>query len=254
MNPVSYDQQILEETPAKVIPFLRALATNTEIRAAMYGCGYTEQEQSHAWKLLLSATGYAPAGLASFDDEKARAAIAELDAWDESGFRRVHAALGRLHPDQDAFVFAGLDPVKGPGAVASVATLLDRLDALESSADRTATREADRAAIATLAARGIDTTLRARLREVVKVAQTAKQPVAAEVVPAAADRQNALRELRAWHKDWSETAHAVIRRRDQLILMGLAKRYSRQEGADDGEIAASVTDGANAAASAASSD
>jgi hypothetical protein len=44
--------------------------------------------------------------------------------------------LGRLYPDQDAFVFAGLEPSTGPGAVLSVATLLDRLDALESSPAR----------------------------------------------------------------------------------------------------------------------
>ena len=38
------------------------------------------------------------------------------------------------------------------------------------------------------------------------------------------EREEALRELRAWYKDWSETARAVIGRRDHLILMGLAHR------------------------------
>jgi hypothetical protein len=208
----------------------------------MFGCGYTEQEHSHAWKLVLTTSGYTPAGFVAVDDEKVRAAIAELDAWDESGFRRVHAALERLHPEQDAFVFAGLDAAQGPGAVVSVATLLDRLDALESSPDRAATRDADRAAIATLTQRGIDASLRKYLRYVVTAAQTTTAPVPVPATGAAeADRQIALRELRAWHKDWAETAHAVIRRRDHLILMGLGKRYSRQDGADDGAASAATT-------------
>jgi hypothetical protein len=250
MKTISYEQQILEETPAKVIPFLRAVATNKEIRAAMHQCGYTEEEQARGWQLLLAATGYVPTGYGTTDDDNARAAIAELDAWDESGFRRVHAALGRLHPDQDAFVFAGLDPAQGASAVVSVATLLDRLDALESSPDRAATRDADRAAIATLARRGIDAAVRAHLHAVVKTAQTAKLPVPADTPPVVADRQNALCDLRAWHKDWAETAHAVIRRRDQLILMGLAKRRTAKDDAQEGDAAnGATTDAGNGAAS-----
>jgi hypothetical protein len=229
MKTISYEQQVLEETPARAISFLRAIATNKAIRTAMQQCGYTEEEHAHGWRLLMAASGYRTSGFTSADDENARAAIAELDAWDEPGFRRVHAALGRLHPDQDAFVFDALDPAQGVGAVVSVAALLDRLDALEGSPDRAATRDADRAAIATLARRGIDTELRAHLHALVKTAQTAKLPVPTQRAVAVADRQKALCDLRAWHKDWAETAHAVIRRRDQLIVMGLAKRHGPKD-------------------------
>jgi hypothetical protein len=61
------------------------------------------------------------------DDGAARAAIAELDEWDEPGFRRIAAALERLHPDAHAFVFAGLEAARGTGSVLSVTTLLDRV-------------------------------------------------------------------------------------------------------------------------------
>jgi hypothetical protein len=221
----SYERQILEETPEKVLPFLRAIATRVEIRVAMLGAGYTAEEQAYGWKLLLDVSGHAPAALPPGDDERARAAIAELDAWDESGFRRIHAALGRLHPEQDAFVFAGVGPGHGVGAVISVATLLDRLDALEKSPDRSSTRDADQAAMATLAKRGIDAALRQHLRELVAVAQTARLPTTPEPAePSEDQRQETLKILRAWYKDWSETAHAMIRRRDHLVLMGLAKR------------------------------
>jgi len=79
-------------------------------------------------------------------DAAARAAITEIDAWDEPGFRRVGAALGRLHPEQHAFVFDGLTAARGQGSLVSVTTLLDRLDALDSAPDREATREVDHAA------------------------------------------------------------------------------------------------------------
>jgi hypothetical protein len=237
MKTVSYEQQILEETPARAIRFLGAIATNRAIRTAMQQCGYTEEEHAHGWRLLMAASGYRTASFTSAEDDNTRAAIAELDAWDEPGFRRVHAALGRLHPDQDAFVFDRLEPAQGVGAVISVATLLDRLDALESSPDRAATRDADRAAIATLAKRGIDAELRAHLHALLKTAQTAKLPVPSETEVPIADRHKALCDLRAWHKDWAETAHAVIRRRDQLILMGLAKRRTGKDDQGDGSSA-----------------
>jgi len=214
---------VLEEIPARVLLFLRAVATKIEIRTTLVTAGYTEEEQSYGWKLLLEASGYAPSALPVSGDDKARAAIAELDDWDESGFRRIHAALGRLHPEQDAFVFAGLEPGKGPSAVVSVATLLDRVDALESSPERAATAKADKKAIATLAQRGIDAAERARLRELVEIAKG----ISSADVSAASEsdeRQRALAELYAWYKDWSETARALIRRRDHLVLMGLAKR------------------------------
>ncbi len=215
---------VLNQTPTRVLPFLRAMATRIEVRVVMAANGYTEEEQLLGWKLLLSATGYKAPPMPITDDARARASIAELDAWDEPGFRRIHAALGRLYPDQDAFVFAGLEPSTGPGAVLSVATLLDRLDALESSPARAAKRDGDQAALATLARRGVDKNERNRLRALVTTAQQAKIPVMAIADPSIATaRDQALRDLYAWYNDWSQTAHAVIRRRDHLLLMGLAK-------------------------------
>jgi hypothetical protein len=174
------------------------------------------------------------------DDEEARAAIAECDAIDESLFRRAHAALDHHHPEQDKFVFADLTPGRGAQAVLSVGIFLDRIDALESSPDREATREEDQAAVALLAKRNIGPEQRLYLRDLVETAQMAEFPV--EFEPAnvtAEEREEALRELRAWYKDWSETARAVIARRDHLILMGLAHRKrpardgSVEEAADD---------------------
>lgn len=41
---------------------------------------------------------------------------------------------------------------------------------------------------------------------------------------ASGEREQGLLALRAWYLDWSDTARAVISRRDYLIRLGLAQR------------------------------
>jgi hypothetical protein len=238
--------------PGRVLTFLRAAATKLEIRVALFGAGYTTEEQDEGWRLLHKACGHVPGVASPSDDAAARAAIAEIDAWDEPGFRRIGAALGRLHPEQQAFVFAGIEAARGAGSLLAVATLLERLDQLEKGrqgagggAGSRAAVAADRAAIATLTARGITPEVRGRLRELVKVAQTAQAPVF-PTDATAAEREAALLELRAWYADWSETARAVIQRRDYLVMLGLTQRkVSKDAGEGDADADSSgETDGA----------
>jgi hypothetical protein len=237
MTAKTYQQQQLEATPGRAILFLRAIATNQAIRFPMADVGYTEAEQTEGWRLLLDATGYAAQITGSPSDQAARQAIAELDNWDEGGFRRIHAALERLHPEQDKFVFAGLSPSRGPTAVVGVAKLLERLDQLEQGGNE------DRSAIATLEKRGIDANLRAHLRGLVTTAQAASPMDLPSDAPSADTQQMALEALHNWYRDWSETARAVIRRRDHLILMGLAKRRTAQDDGTDSEEIVSAPDG-----------
>ncbi len=232
IDATDYEKRVLAAVPAKALTFLRAIATKVEIRALLFGAGYTQAEQEQGWTWLHVVTGYVPPSGTPADDAAARAAIAELDEWDEPGLRRIGAALQRLHPAQYEFVFAGLDSAQGVGAVLSVSTLLQRLDALENGADRTSTREADRAAIATLTARGITPELRAHLGSLVSVAQGVATPDLSD--PAADQRDEALLNLLAWYKDWSETARAVVHRKDYLIMLGLSKRR-QSKGNDDVE-------------------
>jgi hypothetical protein len=72
--------------------------------------------------------------------------------------------------------------------------------------------------------------VRAHLRDVVANAKRAVLPVGAPPAPSPDQvaQTRALSTLYAWYKDWSETAHALIHRRDYLVLMGLAKRRSRR--------------------------
>jgi hypothetical protein len=230
---INVSSRTLEETPARAIPFLRALATNVNIRAIMMSAGYTDADQSRGWELVFTASGYARPEPSVTDDQVARDAIAEVDNTEEPLFRRTRAAFDRLHPEQSAFVFNGLETTTGPAAIVTMTTYLDRIDALESSPERAATREADHAALQTLEQRGIGKAERARLRHLLGVARGIVAPVTLPVAPSTEDRDQALRELRAWYVDWAETARAVIRRRDHLILMGLAHRKPRGAGAED---------------------
>ncbi len=218
-----YEKRVLAATPAKALTFLSTVATKVEIRAQLFAVGYTQAEQGLGWRLVEKASGYVPGVASVEDDAVARAAIAEVDAFDEPGFARIGSALERLHPEQHEFVFEGLEPGRGSGSLIAVRTLLDRLDELESGKSRKGTQKADRAAIDTLTKRGITPELREHLRSLIQTAQTAAEPAYPES-PSEEERHAALLELRAWYKDWSQTARAVITRKDYLIMLGLSKR------------------------------
>lgn len=220
-------RQILDDLPGRALKFLSTLSKSKTIHAALAERAYTEDEHQEGWDLVLQVSGYhLPRGAARDEDPEVSHAVVTLDLWDEPNFRLIHAALARRHPDQDAFVFNNLEPATGAGAVISVSTLLDRLDALESGEERKATRKADLAALATLAKRKFTKDERARLRALVKVAlKPAKLDPASASSPgdSEAEQQKALLKLWSWYCEWSETARVVITRRDHLIRLGLAK-------------------------------
>jgi hypothetical protein len=218
---VSHD--VLEATPGRMFRFLRAVAQRSEIRSALEAHGYTPEVHERGWRLLDNVSRGRPKPSVS-NDVVVRDSIAELDGWDERGFRICRAALAHLHPEQEAFVFESLEPAAGPEAVLTVSTLLDRLDALEGAPEREATREADHAALETLEQRGITRAERRRLRELVRVARTAVPTQGVNGAPNQEQYKSDLLALYAWLVDWSEMARVLIRRRDLLVLLGLARR------------------------------
>lgn len=220
-------QETLDTTPERAIKLLRGIGTIPMIRAALAARGYTQAEHDRGWSLLQAASGYSHATDFGLDvDSATRDAIAQVDAWEEDGLRTVRAALTYRHPQQANVLLAGLSPTHGAGAVVTVATLLDRLDALAASA-----APEDAAAAAMLASRGLDDAERRRVRALVDIAKRGAAPAApdprvqAEEASAAA-HQAALVGLRAWYEEWSEMAKIAIKRRDRLIRLGLAKRKS----------------------------
>jgi hypothetical protein len=221
-----------DEILARCVLFLKALGTFLPLRVALARNGYTADEHELGWKLLHKATGF----FAPFPTENevgtVQEAIAELDAADEPLFRRARAALGRLHPRQEQFVFDGLEPATGAAAVDSIERFLERLRELEAGASRASTREADQAALRTLAQRGVDESERERLRGLVRMAR--QTPEQATSTQSADELARDIDAVCAWYLDWSETARSVVTRRDHLIRLGLAKpRQSRKQHGDD---------------------
>jgi len=211
---------------SRALNLLSGIARFPEIAGALSGYGYSQEEHALGWALIAEAGGK---NLMVIPHEVTpnvvRDAIAMIDGWDESTFRLASKALLRGHPAQHAFVFEGLKPDTGLGSVLAVQTFLERLTALESSVEREATREADTAALATLASRGINREERERMGELVRLAQSIPTGGGASAEEAAATREEqrkaALIELHFWWDDWAEVARQCISKRLYLRAMGL---------------------------------
>jgi hypothetical protein len=219
-------RRVLDETPRRVFTMLQAVGTMVSINEALVAEGFSQAEQDHAWGLLHNICNYHKDSAASPIDSRVRNAIVELDAWDEPNLARISATVGRLHPDQYDAMMRNLEATTGVAAVLVVERTLDRLDELEKSTD-----EKQRAVVATLAARGYDTKERKRLRDLVTVAKSAPTLPVVGADPDEVRLQDLLA-LYRWYRDWSETARAVITRRDYLIRLGLATRRQPATEAD----------------------
>ncbi len=180
-------------------------------------------------------------------DEAAREATAELDANDEPMFALISAALIFDYPEQHDVLFAGgLKAATGAQSIETHALMLDRADDLESGKDRKATRKADQAALAKVAEKGITVEERKRLRKLIEVAKGGNvEPETMPVEdpgPVNLDDPHTrdMIDLYAWLYEWSETAKVVIKRRDLLIRMGLAKAKKRAKTPEKPEPSAPV--------------
>lgn len=213
---------VLQETPVRSLRFLASISKYPAIRDRLAARGYSEEDHNEGWALFLTVSGYRQAPPAATRNQAVVAGVAELDAWVEPNVRIVRATLERRYPEQASFVLAGLENGSGAAAVVTVVTLLDRLDLLQSSPQREATREADHAALAMLTRRGLGPDERTRLRTLTAMVLSPEPAAPAAVSPL--DYEQALRRLHAWYAEWSEVARAVITRRDHLIGLGLARR------------------------------
>ncbi len=225
----------LEKAPGRVLRFLRAVSANGSIYRLLATRGYDQEVHKEGWTLLEQEAGSVPASLGEpelLNADLATAAMDELDQWDEPWFEIVRVTLARHFPQQRDFIFAkGLRAAQGPGAVLAVGTLLDRLDELESSPERQATRALDLQALERLASRGLNAQERQRLRGLIEQAQSLPSiplELPSDDDEAAAQHLSNLHNLHLWWKEWSTIAQSVIARRSYLIQLGLAKRRSPQ--------------------------
>lgn len=197
----------------------------------MRGYGYTDAHHANGWTLLHAASGYSEATpLGSTTDATTRDAITAIDNEDEDRFRVTRATLVHRFPAQASAVLDGIGPSTGSDSVVNMKKLVERIRTLQKSTDAT-----DKAAFEELASRKFDDANLTRLEAL--LATAAQAPEIAPVDTTAADAAEsshlaALRALRTWYEEWSEIARAAVKRRDHLILLGLAKRKGCSSGAD----------------------
>jgi hypothetical protein len=226
----------LEDTPARVTTMLGALATVPEIRAIMAHDGHmTERDLAQGRALLLDVIAVPLAAEPAFDSTEAlakRAAQVQVDQWDEPTYQRAAGVLRRFYPSAAEYVFRDLAASRGIDAVRGALTFFARLDALENGTDpeRASSRDDDKKAVELLASRGIDKAERKRVGDLAALAIAPTEAPAAPVAsPNIQKRRESLVALRRWYDDWSATAHAVIRKRQYLIRMGLGRRKRRAD-------------------------
>lgn len=243
--------RLLEDGPERVVRFILAARRHKHIFRLLHARGYTAAAVREAWDLLDALGGVTAAAAEGADDEpsadeKAVAkAMADLDAWDEPNFAVIDVALRRRHPEQHKFLFAGnLKARTGPLAVAGVRTMAQRLDALESSPDRKATRKDDKAALDLLAKRGIDKAEREKVAAwLATIGDQDDTLLDGEGDSAVADRKNELERrntlvrLREWYEEWARVARASVKRKRDLMHLGLARQKKSKAPTDstDGE-------------------
>jgi hypothetical protein len=228
MSPVEGHDSIARSTlhaaEQRAVTFLKATGVSPRIRAALAAAGFSRKVREEGYRLYFKVVGYTVSDAPT--DTTAAQAFEELEAWQSAGFARARAALHHLHPEVEAFVFAGLVAVRGPSALGAVATFLRRCEELESAAERKATRKEDKAALATLEERGITKGLRDELKA--KLALATLEADAGADAPEVSSEELARREhqlaLYRWLQDWSETARAVLTNRSDLIRLGVARR------------------------------
>jgi hypothetical protein len=227
-KPLTLHRSTAELSLNRALQFLRTVGTDPAIYGSMQQTGFGVADVKQGWTLVLKACS-APGAATQFTPQAGPVAEAtqKIEAWQSTMFLRAHAALRRLHPKQDAFVFENITPGSGAVGVVAVSMFLERLDALDGSPDRKATRKVDHAAMSTLERRGVTKAERKQAKELVHLVETTPAPEMIETAPPTDERMAALTELYGWVQDWSDCARSVIARRDQLLRLGIGKRRPR---------------------------
>ncbi len=231
---------------AQIQRFLTNVADPVIVRrAALHG--YDDQEHAQGWSLYGQATGMDRA-LSFFvsakeqtevsADDFTKSLLRVIDQFENKWFPRAESVLKRYidatqHPTFNAAFFEDLvQQPEGPLVVDSASKLLDRMEALESSAVSGA-----REAFGSLVKRGLTVevrnTIRAQLESARKL-RPASSPTAATTVDLAEAAQNqraAYEKLVSWHQDWATTFRQELDHHS-LLRLGLRSPRSSKRSPD----------------------
>jgi len=233
-------RKTLAELPRKVVHFILATNADPEIRKVMALNGFSQKEVDEPWRLLQQLGSVGPTDVPNDVAE----AIAQIARWYTPNLAKVDATLRHYHPAQAAFVLKELDPASGYQAVLAAATLVDRLEALESDPTRKETHDADLAALALLSERGVSKSERTRVRGLIKIALSVSPVVdmpTEDPATMTSEREKILLQLFAWYRDWTKMAKVFVKRREWLIHIGLGRRQTRRAKKTDTGVTTTTT-------------
>ena len=170
-----YSQKVLDETPPRVLKFLTGIDTNHQIRIIMADAGMEDYDLNKGGDLLrdcLFSTKDVKKYNETYSVEANREASSELIKINKTFFARCRAPIKSYYPNTYEYLFYEIQGVQSSEVIFNVATLLARLDLLESGGDpsRVGHFEDDKAAVELLAKRGIDANERRRLQGLIDVA------------------------------------------------------------------------------------
>lgn len=201
---------------------LRGLAINPRARSILGGVGYTDEEHARGWNNYVTLMGSERPVSNVVIAPDAKAAVDELDKSDETLFKLTRFSLQSRFPEQCSKLFDGLSAQTGYNAVLSMETFLTRIQELREGSPT------DQAAVELLRSRQILSEEREKeLLSAIQVAKGLNAPIAPRLTDDAAYQQ-AAREFIDWVREWRGIASIAITRRDDRIMLGLAKRRTQK--------------------------
>src|SRR5277367_4674741 len=94
-----------EQALIRTVLFLRTVGTDPDVRAALAGTGFAQKDADEGWSLLRAACMGVGDAHGTPHDSAREGAQGALDAFAKTMLPRARAALRRLHPPQQAFLF-----------------------------------------------------------------------------------------------------------------------------------------------------
>jgi hypothetical protein len=223
----------LETALGRSTQFILGVNGNAVIRTLLGARGLTDTEIVKGRTLVDEVLSVRiPGGHQGVTPESvaAQAAAGTLDVLDEPLLRETDAILSNGHEGARDYLLRDLQPAEGVDSVLVAQTYVRRYRALQEGTDpdRASTRDADRAAIDRLSARGYDD---ATITEIERLVETAFAPTPVlastmEVEAATAARREKLVALKKWYDEWATTARIYLTKKSHLIALGLANRKS----------------------------
>ncbi|MDX9722312.1 MAG: hypothetical protein RBU37_16330 [Myxococcota bacterium] len=217
----------IDRALARGSKFLRALGINPRARRTLAAGGYSEADHQRGWELYLVLMGNGRKHGNAIIGEEPKAAIEEIDRSDEPMFKLARFSLEGRYPAQCEMLFDNLSAQVGYDSVIAMQTFIRRVQALRAGSPE------DQAAAELLRQRKILTAEReSALLHAIEVAMGLKLPAA---VPVDDDDsyQQAARDFIAWLREWRGIASVLVTRRDDRIMLGLAKRRSSAGSKDE---------------------